>query len=157
VSEADGKARQAGFVDLAFCGDGVEARRDDVERLVPCDRDEARILLHALLRIRPLHRRQNAVGIVGLLHEPVGFYAGTPARGMHMLGVEVRFDFGGDSIFDLHLEKVGAGDAIVAERRKPLHFVRRAHRSSAFCAVGFRDPIASAGRIARSAARLAVA
>ena len=71
-------------------------------------------------------------GVVGLLHEAVGLDAGAAARRMHVLGVEIRLDLGGDAVLDLDLHEVGTGDAIVAEGRKTLHVAwARSSRSSA--------------------------
>ena len=58
----------AGLVGEAFGVDLLYLVRDGVERLVPTDGNKARILVSALHRVSPLHRRLDAVGIVGLLH-----------------------------------------------------------------------------------------
>ena len=120
VAEARGDARQTGLVDHAFCANGFQLFRDRVKRLIPGDRRKPRILLHPLFRIGPLHRGEDAIGIVGLLHEAIGLHAGPSARGMDAVAVEIGTDLGRDPILDLHAQEVGAGHAIVAEGRDAL-------------------------------------
>ena len=143
VAEARGEARQAGFVDQAFGADRIEARGNDVERVVPRDRREARIFLAPFLRVGALHRREDAIGIVRLLHQAIGLDAGAAARRMHMLRVEIRLDLGRDAVLDLNFQEVRARHTIVTEGGKMLHILARAHRSlltSARAAIPARSP-----------------
>ncbi len=142
VAEADGEARQTGLVDLTFGVDAFQPRGHDVQRLVPGDRREAWILVAPLLRVGALHRRENSVRIVGLLHETIGFDADPAVRRMHILRVEIRFDFGGDAVFHLHFHEVGTGHAIVAKARHAFDVLGCAHRVllSHSRGVAFRHP-----------------
>ena len=117
MAEAGRHARQAGVVDEALLAHRGEAGGDGIERLVPGDRYEARILVAPLLRVGALHRLQDAVRVVGLLHQAVRLHAYAAARGMHVGGGEVGFDLGGHAVDHLDGHEVGAGDAVVAVAR----------------------------------------
>ena len=117
MAEARGEPRQARLVGQPLRARRGESGGDQIERLVPRHRHEAGILVAALLRVRALHRLQHAVRVVGLLHQPVSLHAHAPARRMHVLGGEVRLDFGRDAVDDFHRHEVRAGDAVIAVAR----------------------------------------
>src|SRR5690606_32465520 len=66
------EAREAVLVLQAGGADLAQLLPDDVERLFPRDRHEARILVPPLLGVGPLHRALDAVRIVGLLDQAIG-------------------------------------------------------------------------------------
>ncbi len=140
AAEAHGEARIAGFVGQPARAELVELGGDDVERLVPRDRHEARILVAALLRVGALHRRRDPVRVVGLLHQAVGLDADLAAAGMHVGRAEVRLDLGGDAVDDLHRQQVRSGDALVAVRR---------HVARAASTWLIRSPIPPSGAVLR--------
>ena len=119
AAEADREAR------IAFCvaqppgADLAHPAGDDVERLVPGNRHETRVLAPPLFRVRALHRLRDPVGVVGLLDQPVGLDADPPAAGMAVGYVVVGLDPGGDAVLDLDLEQIGSGDRIGSSRREP--------------------------------------
>ena len=117
AAEARGHARVAGFVEQALGAHRLEPVGDQRQRLVPGDRDEARILVAALVRVGALHRRSDAVRVVGLLHQPVGLDADLAAARMDVGGAEIGLDLGRDAVDDLDGQQVGPGDALVAVRR----------------------------------------
>src|SRR3972149_5876017 len=114
AAEARGDARVARLVGEAGRSRRVELGRDQIERLVPRYSHEARILRATLLRVGPLHRIEDAVRMIGLLHETIGFDAALAASRMNFGGIEIRRDLGGDTILDAHLEQVGTRHALIA-------------------------------------------
>src|SRR5690606_25358271 len=122
----DREARKARLVPESARADVAQLGADDVERLVPRDRHEARILVPALLRVGALHRLLDAVGIVGLLDQAVGLDAHAPAARMLAANVVVALDAQGDAILDLDLHQVGSGHALVAVDR---YLLLRGHGS----------------------------
>src|SRR5262249_56285852 len=88
--------------------------RDQVERLVPGDGDESRILTTALPRIGPLHRVEDAVGIVEFLHQSEGFDAGFATGRMDLSRIEIGGNLGRNAVLDAYLEEIWTGDALVA-------------------------------------------
>ena len=117
AAEAGGEPGQPLLVDDAVLADLAHLRGHDVERLVPGNPDESRVLVPPLPRVGPLHRLGDAVRVVGLLDQPVGLDADPPAAGMPVGDVVVGLDPGGDAVLDLDLEQVRAGDALVTVDR----------------------------------------
>src|SRR5262249_58965677 len=87
------------------------------ERLVPRDRHEARVLAAPLARVGALHRTQDAVWIVRLLHQAERLDADLAAGRMHARRVEVRIDLGRDAVLDAHLQEIRPRHALVAVGR----------------------------------------
>ena len=85
-----------------------------VERFIPRDTNEGGILVAALLGVGPLHRMEDAVRIVGFLHQPERLDAHLAAGRMNLRGCKVGRDLGCRAVLDSHREQVGAGDALVA-------------------------------------------
>ena len=73
---------------------------DRAQRLVPSDGDEPGVLIPALLRVRPLHRGLEPVGVVGLLEGKVHLRAGVHAV---YLGVPVSSDLDGPAVHNVCL------------------------------------------------------
>src|SRR5262249_35072613 len=117
AAEARGDARIAGRIERPGGARGVEFFGNQVERLVPGDRNETRILAAALARVGALHRAQDAVRIVRLLDEAERLYAGLTAGRMDARRSEVGIDLGRDAVLDPHLEEIRPGHALVAVGR----------------------------------------
>src|SRR6266508_526447 len=113
TTEACRNPRIAGCIEQAARSRGVEFPRYHIEGLVPGNRDKTRILPPALLGIRPLHRVENAMGIVELLHENEGLDADLATRRMNLGGVEIGSYFRGDTVLDAHLQQVGTRHALI--------------------------------------------
>ena len=124
VPETDGDTRQAGLIDQALGAHSIELFSNKAECLVPGDRYEARILVAALLRIGALHRRQDAVRVVGLLHQAVSLDANLALGRMHVLRREIRFDLGGHAIDHLDGHEIRTRNAVVAISRNVFHGLR---------------------------------
>ena len=120
AAEAYCETRITRFVGQAGGAHRVELAGDEIERLVPRDRHETGILGAPFLRIAALHRRQHAVRVVRLLHQPVRLHAHLAATRVNFGGAEVRLDLGRHAIDDLDRQQVGPRDALVAVRRHVL-------------------------------------
>src|SRR3990172_3909661 len=132
-ARGEGEPRITGFIQQTAGADSLELLRDEVEGLVPGDRHEAGVMLAPLLRIGPLHGLLHAMGIVGLLDQPVGLDADTPSGRVGRRARVIRFDARGDVILHLHPQKIGSSHALVAVHRHHLAFtdpafLYRAHR-----------------------------
>ena len=142
AAEARGQARIAGFIGEAFGARLVKLVGDQRQRFFPGDAHKARIFVTPLLRVRPLHRIENAIGVVGFLHQPEGFHASLAAGGMDGRRVEIRRHLGGDAVFDAHLQQIGPSNALVAIGRDGSFVMRARHsdlsRSGAGELGGFR-------------------
>src|SRR5271169_5600843 len=125
TAEARCNARIAGFVGQAGRARGIELFRHHVERLIPRDRHEARILTAPLLRVGAFHRRQYTVGRIGLLHQAERLDAHLAPCRVDRRRIEVRGDLGGDIVLDTNLHKVWASDALVAVCRDSSLVMRR--------------------------------
>ena len=107
AAEARRDLRVARCVQEAARADGVELLGDEVEGLVPGDRHEARVLVAPLLRVGALHRREDAIRVVGLLHEAVGLDADLAGARMDAGRAEIRLDADGDAVVHLDREEIG--------------------------------------------------
>jgi len=90
----------AGVVEQTCGAGGVELGSDQIERLIPRHPHKARIFAAALLRIGPLHRIENAIGMISLLHQSECFDADLAACRMDFRGLEIGIDLCGDSVLD---------------------------------------------------------
>ena len=116
-TQAHREPRIARCVGQAGGADFVELRSHEIECLVPRNGHEARILVATLLRVAAPHRRQHAVRVVGLLHQPVRLHADLAAARMHIGRAEIRLHLGGHTVDDFDGEQIGPGNALVAVRR----------------------------------------
>ena len=107
----------AGRIGRAVFQDVFELIADGVQRLVPGNRHEPRVMFAALLRVGAFHRALDAVRIIGLLDQPIGFHATPPAAGMLFLDIVVGGDSRRDAVLDLDIHQIGPRDALVAEDR----------------------------------------
>ena len=114
AAEAGRQARVALFVQQPFGPCLVQFGADGVQRLVPADRHELRIVVAPLLGIGALHRLQHPVRVVGLLHQAIRLDAAFAAARMHFRRAEIRLDLGCYAVLDLDREQVGARYALVA-------------------------------------------
>ena len=145
AAEARGNARVAGLVEQPLRAHLAEPRRHEVERLLPRDRDEARVVVAALARVGALQRASEAVRVVGLLHEAVGLDAALAAARVDRGGGEVRLDLGRHAVAHLHRQQVGARHALVAVLRNVADRGGHARR--------LRPPSPPSRRRARAASR----
>ncbi len=125
AAEGGGDLGIARGVEQAAGAHAVELFGDEIERFIPGDRDEARLLAAPLFLIGALHRRENAIGVVGLLHQPIGLDANPPRAGMNLRGAKIRIDAERDSVLDADGQEIGTGDALVAVGRNLLCRGRR--------------------------------
>ena len=100
AAETGRDARITGIVDKTARADVQKSRTYFVECLVPGNRNERGVLVPAFLGVRPAHRSQDAVRIVGFLNQSVGLNADAAAAGMNILGGEIRFDLARHAILD---------------------------------------------------------
>ena len=107
MPEGRGDAGQAVLVKQAALPDAPQPRRDGVQRLVPRDRHETRVLIAALLGVGALHRRQHAMGVVGLLHEAQSLDADAPHARMYLFSGVIGIDAGGDAVLNPHGHEIG--------------------------------------------------
>src|SRR3974377_857399 len=117
ATEACGKAREAAFVKQPLGARRFHFIRNKLERLVPGDAHETRILVASLLRIRALHRIKHAVRSVGLLHETEGLDASLAGARMHRGSLEIWIYFGGHAVLDANSQQVRPRYALVAVGR----------------------------------------
>src|SRR5262245_11842819 len=117
AAEACGHAGIAGLVDETALARAVELVGNQIERLIPGNRDEARVLGTALPGICALHRLEDAVRIVELLHEAIGLDVYSAAGGVNLCRSKIRRDLGCDPVLDAHLHEVRTGDALIAVAR----------------------------------------
>ena len=117
AAETGGNLGVAGLVGLALDLDLFHLVGDGVQRLVPADGDEFRILVTPFLRIGPFHRSEDAMGIVDLLNQSERLDAHLAAGRGHLRRAEIGLHFGGNTVFDPDVEQVRAGDALVTVGR----------------------------------------
>ena len=120
MAERGRQARDSGFIEHALGTRGLQLVGQHVQCLVPGNRHEAGILVAPLLRIGPLHRRQDPIRVVGLLHQAVGLDANPALGRMHVLRREIRFHLGRHAIDHLDGHEIGTGNAVVAIGRDVL-------------------------------------
>jgi len=114
VSETDGESRVAVLVGQPAFAHLVQPRGDEIERFVPRDRHETRVLVDPLARIGATHRREDAIRAVRLLDQPVGLHAGTAVGGVDPGSVVIRCDRRRNAVAHLDAQQVGTGYAVVA-------------------------------------------
>ena len=114
AAEARGQSRETTLVEQNLRARGFQFLGDQIERLVPGDAHEARILVAALLRVGPLHRIEDAVRAIRLLHQPKRLDAGLAPAGMNRGGFEIRIDLGRNPVLDTHGQQVRPGYTLVA-------------------------------------------
>ena len=114
---AAGRCRQprmAVFVDQPLGAHLAELLADDPERLFPGDRHEARILVPPFVRVGPLHRLLDPVGVVGLLDQAEGLDADPAAARMLFHDVEIGFQPFRHAVADGHFRQIRPRYALVA-------------------------------------------
>ncbi len=130
AAKAGGKPRITARVGQARRARAFKLVGDQVERFVPGNAHEARILVAALFRVGPLHRIKHAIGAVGLLHQPEGLDAGLAAAGMNRGGGKIRVDLGRHPVLDAHGQQVRPRYALVAIGRDDAFVLWLASRHS---------------------------
>ena len=114
MAEAGGQAGQAMVVAQATGLDFGQPAADFVQRLVPADGNETRILVAPLAGIGPPHGGEDAMGIVGFLNQAISLDANPAVGGVDAGCGKVRPHFRGDAVFHLDRQQVRSRDAVIA-------------------------------------------
>ena len=117
AAERNGESRITAFVLRAARSHVAHPGRDCIQRLFPGYRCETRVFVTALLGVRALHRRRNAVRIIGFLDKTVGLYADPAAAGVPVGDIVIGFDPRRYAVLHLNAHQIRSRHALVAVNR----------------------------------------